>query len=123
MPGKSSKGHEETAHRGSATAQVTTDHNKIQRWAEERGGQPACVKGTGGKDDIGMLRIDFPGYSGEDSLQHIRWDEWFEKFEERKLALLYQEQTAGGAKSNFNKIISRETAEQSRKPRTAGGGR
>lgn len=30
-----------------------------------------------------------------------------EKFEESKLALLYQDETAGGKKSNFNKLISR----------------
>ena len=29
----------------------------------------------------------------------------------RHLALLYQEETAGGDKSNFNKLIGRETAE------------
>ena len=46
----------------------------------------------------------------EDKLQEITWDEWFEKFDERKLALLHQETTASGEKSNFNKIISRENA-------------
>lgn len=93
-----------------AQSHTTTDHNEIKRWAEARGASPACVKGTGGKNDVGMLRLDFPGYSGEDSLQHISWDDWFEKFDERGLALLYQEETAGGAESNFNKIVSRETA-------------
>ncbi len=106
---------ERTSHGGPASAKVTTDHNTIRRWAEERGGQPACVRGTGGKTDVGMLRIDFPGYSGEESLQHISWEEWFAKFDERKLAFLYQEQTAGGAESNFNKLISKENK------RTAGG--
>ena len=94
-----------------AASHVTTDHDEIRRWAEARGGQPACVKGTGGGGDVGMLRLDFPGYSGEESLQHIDWDEWFDKFDERSLALLYQETTAGGAQSNFNKLVSRETAE------------
>ncbi len=93
------------------TSQVTTDHEKIRKWAEERNAKPSCVRGTGGKGDIGMLRLDFPGYSGENSLEHISWKEWFEKFDEQKLALLYQEETAGGQKSNFNKIVSRETAE------------
>jgi hypothetical protein len=57
-----------------------------------------------------MLRLDFPGYSGADSLEHISWDDFFEKFDERSLALVYQEQTAEGQQSNFNKLISRETA-------------
>jgi ferritin-like metal-binding protein YciE len=90
--------------RGSTT---TTDHEEIRRWAEERGGKPACVKGTGGKGDTGMIRLDFPGYSGSESLQEIGWDEFFEKFDENNLALVYQEQTASGQKSSFNKLVKR----------------
>jgi hypothetical protein len=91
-------------------SQTTTDRDEIIAWAEERGAKPACVRGTGDKGDIGILRLDFPGYTGEDKLQEITWDEWFEKFEDRKLALLHQDTTASGEKSNFNKIISREHA-------------
>lgn len=91
-------------------ANVTTDHEEIRRWAEERGASPACVRKTGGKGDIGMIRLDFPGYSGADSLEHIGWDEWFQKFDESGLALLHQDTLASGGKSNFNKLIARETA-------------
>jgi len=35
-----------------------------------------------------MIRLDFPGYSGERSLEPIDWDDWFDKFEESNLALL-----------------------------------
>src|SRR3954452_7683887 len=97
---------------------TTTDHEEIRRWAEERGGRPSTVRGTGGNDNVGILRIDFRGYSGGDSLEEISWDEWFEKFDENGLALLYQETTANGQRSNFNKIVSRETAQQAN-----GGGR
>jgi len=69
------------------------------------------VRGTGGKGDTGMIRLDFPGYSGGDSLEEIEWENWFQKFDEMGLALLYQEQTAAGEQSNFNKLIARETAE------------
>jgi hypothetical protein len=93
----------------SHTSHTTTKHDEIRKWAEERGGKPACVRGTGGKNDVGMLRLDFPGYTGEDKLQPISWEDWFEKFDERKLALVYQEETAAGEKSNFNKLVSRET--------------
>jgi hypothetical protein len=55
-----------------------------------------------------MIRLDFPGYSGADSLQEISWEEFFEKFDEQGLALLYQQTTKGGQKSNFNKLVSRE---------------
>src|SRR5437879_4253100 len=33
---------------------VTTEHEMIRRWAEERGAKPARVQGTGGNDDIGI---------------------------------------------------------------------
>ena len=89
----------------------TTDHEEIKRWAEERGAHPACVRGTGNKGDIGMIRLDFPGYSGADSLEEISWDEFFEKFDENGLALIYQEKTAAGEKSNFNKLVKRETVQ------------
>lgn len=103
----------------SAGSQTTTDHDQIREWAEARGGEPACVRGTGGGGDAGLLRIDFPGYSGEDSLEHISWDEFFEKFDEQKLALLYQETTADGQQSNFNKLVRR----QSSSGRRSGGGK
>jgi len=86
---------------------VTVDHDAIRQWAEERGAHPACVRGTGDKGDVGILRLDFPGYTGGDKLEEISWEEFFEKFDERGLALLYQESTARGQKSNFNKLISR----------------
>jgi len=94
-----------------AGSRVSTDHDEIRQWAEERGAHPACVRGTGDKGDTGLLRLDFPGYSGGDSLQEITWDEFFQKFDEQGLALLYQESTARGQQSNFNKLVSRETAE------------
>jgi ferritin-like metal-binding protein YciE len=99
------------------SAHPLTDHDQIRQWAEERGGQPACVKGTGGRGDTGMIRLDFPGYTGAESLEPISWDDWFEKFDENGLALLVQEKTGRGQKSNFNKLVSRETAEQRSKPR------
>lgn len=59
-----------------------------------------------------MIRLDFPGYSGEGKLEEIGWDEFFEEFDKKDLALLYQETTAAGEKSNFNKLVSRATADE-----------
>jgi hypothetical protein len=95
----------------SHSSTTTTNHDEIRRWAEARGAKPACVKGTGHNGDPGMIRLDFPGYSGSESLQHISWDEWFEAFDANDLALVYQDRTADGARSNFNKLVSRDTAE------------
>jgi hypothetical protein len=94
-------------------SKTTRDHDEIRRWAEERGGKPAHVKSTGSAEDTGILRIDFPGYSGGGNLEPISWEDFFEKFDERGLALVYQEETAGGQKSNFNKLISAESADES----------
>jgi hypothetical protein len=100
-----------------AGAKITTDHDEIRNWAEERGGRPATVRSTHGqghgKGGTGIIRIEFPDApnSKHDSLEEISWEEFFEKFDESDLALVYQEETAGGEKSNFNKLIGRETAD------------
>ena len=93
------------------SSKTTTDHKVIQKWAEERGGKPATVKRTESDGEPGVLRIDFPGYSGKDSLEEITWEEFFEKFDEKGLAFLYQEETAGGSESRFFKLVSRDTAD------------
>jgi len=83
---------------------VTIDHDEIREWVEARGGKPATVEGTErGGEAAGLLRIDFPGYSGEQTLAPIEWDEFFEKFEEEKLAFLHDSKP----KSTFNKFIAR----------------
>ncbi len=89
-------------------SKTTTDHDKIRRWTEERNGKPAAVKATHepGKS-TGILRIDFPGYSGEDSLEDISWDEFFEKFDDADLAFVYEDGTSAGQRSNFNKLVKR----------------
>ena len=92
-------------------SRVTTDHETIRTWAEARGGKPATVKSTASNGEAGLLRIDFPGYKGEGSLEEITWDEFFKKFDEKKLAFLYQEKTSSGEESRFFKLVSRETAE------------
>jgi hypothetical protein len=86
---------------------TTTDHAEIRRWVEEHGGHPASVTGTEKGGDAGVLRIDFPGGAGEDQLEHISWDNWFDKFEQENLAFLYQETKASGEDSTFFKLVSR----------------
>jgi hypothetical protein len=94
----------------SQSSQTTTDHDTIKKWAEDRNGKPAEVDGTERSgDDIGLIRLMFPDAQGSDTdkLTEISWDDFFEKFEESNLALLYQEETADGKKSNFNKLVKR----------------
>lgn len=84
----------------------TTDHDTIKKWVEEREGKPSVVTRDGNPTEL--LRVDFPGYA-EENLEEISWDEWFDIFEENELQFLYQEETSEGEKSNFNKLIRRDS--------------
>jgi len=92
-------------------AKVTTDHNLIQRWTEDRGGWPARVKGTNKGKTSGIIRIDYKGFSGSDTLEKISWDEFFDAFEDNNLAFLYQDKVSGGEQSRFSKLIDRDSAD------------
>ncbi|HZO14296.1 MAG TPA: hypothetical protein VFB62_13585 [Polyangiaceae bacterium] len=70
------------------------------------------MKQTARDGDVGILRIDFPGDGREDTLEEITWEQFFDKFDREKLAFLYQEVTASGETSFFNKLIAREAATQ-----------
>jgi hypothetical protein len=109
-----SRGNSSSHVRRGASAATTTDHETIRRWVEQRGAHPATVKGTT-NDTTGVLRIDFPGYSGQRTLKEVSWDDFFDKFDREQLAFLYQEKTAGGRESRFCKLISREDGHE-RKP-------
>lgn len=86
-------------------ATMTTDHDEIRRWVEERGGRPARVRDSG---PGGVLRIDFR--EPEESLEEISWDEFFRVFEESNLAFLHQDEK-DGSKSRFNKLVDRDRAD------------
>jgi hypothetical protein len=91
-----------------AETRTTTDHDEIRRWVEQHDGSPAVVRGTGSKNSLGVLRFDFPGGAGEDKLEHIDWEEWFDAFDSNNLALLYQEQKSSGEDSTFSKLVRRD---------------
>jgi hypothetical protein len=87
---------------------ATTDHDDIRAWADEHEAVPATVRGTG-EDEPGVLTLDVVGYgAGEDELEHIGWDAWFDKFESADLAFLYQERKTDGGDSTFFKLVSRD---------------
>jgi hypothetical protein len=95
-----------------AESKVTRNHETIREWVEERGGNPARVRGTNKSGSIGVLRIDYPGYSGEETLEPITWVQFFEAFESNKLAFLYQDETKDGKLSRFSKLIDRNSTEK-----------
>lgn len=90
-------------------AKITTDHDEIRTWVEERGGTPAHVRHTGVRESgLGILRIDFPGVDAEESLEMLDWDDWFRAFDEHRLAFLHEDDGETGDESRFNKIVSRD---------------
>ena len=94
----------------SESSKTTTDHDTIRSWAQARDARPAHVKGTEEAGGVGVLRLDFPAYEGP-PLEHITWDQFFGKFDEQKLAMVYQDETADGKPSNFNKLVSRDSSD------------
>lgn len=86
-----------------STSQRTRDHDTIRKWADSRGGRPAKVE-TG--DEGGILRLDFG--EPEDNLTEIGWDEFFAIFDDSNLDFLYQDTTADGGESRFNKFVRTE---------------
>lgn len=89
-------------------SKLTTDHDAIRDWVEQRGGEPATVRGTErGGEAAGILRIKFPGAGDDEDLETISWEEFFEKFEDASLAFSYQEETQRGGESRYCKLVSR----------------
>jgi hypothetical protein len=84
-------------------AETTTNHDEIREWAESKGGKPAAVGSTHAEGVVGLVRIMFPDNprSEHAALREISWEEFFEEFDKRNLALVYEED------SLFNKVVSR----------------
>jgi hypothetical protein len=70
------------------------------------GSRPAIVRDTK-SDDGNVLRIDFPGGAGEDELESVSWDDWFDIFDRNQLAFLYRNPKADGGDSGFFKLVHR----------------
>jgi hypothetical protein len=102
----SAREHEERA----GKSLVTTDHEAIRHWAEERGAEPSTVPGSDYGGRPGRLLFDFPGYGGE-NLEHITWDDWFRTFDERELNFIYQEHRKDGSQSNFFQLENPHTGD------------
>src|SRR5690606_31985821 len=85
---------------------ITREHQVIQAWAETRDARPATVPGSEHDDHAGVLRFDFN--EADDSLEEIKWEDWFKAFDERGLDFIYQEQLSDVATSNFVRLENPE---------------
>lgn len=103
----------------SEIAKSTTDHEKIRKWVDERGGRPAMVEGSAKKNGFGALRIDFPGDSGEEALEPITWQEFFWTFDRSNLAFLYHEpndseELSDNEETEFSNRVTRDLSQEKR---------
>jgi hypothetical protein len=75
-------------------AAKTFDHDVIRGWIERQGGFPARLARSHARGARRLRHdfpgIDFPGYSDEEPLVRIDWDEFFALFDQHRLALLYE---------------------------------
>src|ERR1700758_3420493 len=86
----------------------TTDHEVIRSWVETRGGWPAKY-----------LRIHFHGFVTRGAPPRVDWEKFFQAFEERRLAFLYQDHIATGKQSHFYRLVNRRAEPVSDAPRSA----
>ncbi|WP_263418610.1 hypothetical protein [Terriglobus albidus] len=100
---------------------TTQNHDEIRKWAEARGAVPAEVSSTESEGEPGILRFMFRKAKNrkDDNLKEISWDAFFEKFDESGLTLVYQEKTATGKSSNFNKLVRADAKTRSKSSRAA----
>ncbi|MEL6311520.1 MAG: hypothetical protein AAGJ53_02505 [Pseudomonadota bacterium] len=89
-----------------ADTSTTTDHDTIRAWTTKRQGYPAHVTETATDGEPGILEIGFQNPDGR--LKELSWDEFFEAFEENKLAFLHAEEDDDGGLSRFCKFVSRD---------------
>jgi hypothetical protein len=101
---------------------ITTDHDEIRRWAEERGGAPVIVRDTTSlSPGEGYLNLEFPGYDRGENAQRVSWDDFFRTFEERNLAFQYQQERPSGTETFNFKLIDRDDAGNANRDKTRGG--
>jgi hypothetical protein len=81
--------------RRASGAKVTADHEFIRDWVERRGGCPAAVKRPR-RQGAASLKIEYPRQPGAGRMvSSISWDEFFDRFEQHKLAFQYQDTSRG----------------------------
>jgi hypothetical protein len=99
--------HRSTKVLNQGTSRITINHDTIRDWIEDRNGYPAAVKSISSSDDPNPLRVEFSGYRGNEWLQPISWQAFFDYFEDQNLAFLYQDSASDGTLSRFYRFVPR----------------
>ncbi|MEA1932555.1 MAG: hypothetical protein U9O06_13555 [Euryarchaeota archaeon] len=84
---------------------ITTDHETIREWVEQRDGTPAQETGQG--DDARSLYVVQEDETME-GLEPISWEAFFETFEAEELAFVYQDRDVGETDEWLYDLIDRE---------------
>lgn len=79
----------------------TADNDEIRAWMEEHGALPAVLKETSdnGEESPDMLQISFN--PNDPNMKEMDWEEFFERFENENLALVYDDATPKGEIPEF----------------------
>ena len=94
---------------------ATTDHAVVRDLIEEYDGYPAHVERTEGDGDPGLLRLAFPDVESRDDgpnedLTRLSWEEFFDEFDRKRLALVYPGDLADDAAADFQ-LLERDRVE------------
>lgn len=90
----------------------TVDNKEIRGWVEAHGGMPVVLKEAVEEDEEGeessdMLHISFD--PNDINMEEMEWDEFFERFDNENLALVYDEITPEGTIPDFE-LLDRDRA-------------
>ena len=93
---------------------ATTDHAVVRDLVEEYDGYPAHVERTEGGDS-GLLRLAFSDVESDDAdpnedLKELSWEEFFEEFDQERLALVYPEDLGDDDAAAFQ-LLDRDRVE------------
>ena len=93
---------------------VTTNHDRIRKWVETRGGRPATRLPSRRKSQsmTGPLHIAIVGDTRsrsytDPSYETLTWDDFFTRFDEDGMSFAYLDTTPTGRRSNFYKFTRR----------------
>jgi hypothetical protein len=77
---------------------ITWSHEEIKNWIERHNGKPAIFDDPTSESDKIGIRIDFEGKEDEKYMESgvkteiVEWEKFFEIFDKRKLAFIYNDQ-------------------------------
>lgn len=86
----------------------TTNHQTIEHWVTNRNGKPIRLREENNDPGLGPIAIYFPDIKDKaDNAEEIPWTEFFDFFEDKKLAFFYKENEADGSVSYYYRIENR----------------